>query len=150
MLTLYDIISYMTEEFNDHFKNPQLIEDLLKSILEKFYTLNENDYRNITPIFDILCSIIKASGELLKGFCKEFLTRALYIIDSTINTYNVKLLLIKINNKDMAYLDTELISKCIELISILCDTLPSFCTEVLNKSNILEFMNILIDVELFL
>jgi hypothetical protein len=150
MLTLYDIISYMTEEFNDHFKNPQLIEDLLKSILEKFYTLNENDYRNITPIFDILCSIIKASGELLKGFCKEFLTRALYIIDSTINTYNVKLLLIKINNKDMAYLDTELISKCIELISILCDTLPSLCTEVLNKSNILEFMNILIDVELFL
>jgi|LauGreDrversion4_2_1035121.scaffolds.fasta_scaffold168328_3 hypothetical protein len=94
MLTLYDIISYMTEEYIDHFKNPQLIEELLKSILEKFYTLNESDYRNITPIFDILCSIIKASGELLKGFCKEFLTRALNIIDSTINIYNVEFNLI--------------------------------------------------------
>lgn len=91
MLTLYDIISYMTEEYIDHFKNPQLIEDLLKSILEKFYTLNENDYRNISPIFDILCSIIKASGELLKGFCKEFLTRALTIIDSSINSYTVSI-----------------------------------------------------------
>ena len=90
MLTLYDIISYMTEEYIDHFKNPQLIEDLIKSILQKFYTLNNDDYKNISPLFDILCSIIKASGELLKGFCNEFLSRSLNIIDSSIKTYNVR------------------------------------------------------------
>ncbi len=97
-------------------------------------------------IYYDICSIIKASGELLKGFCKEFLTRSLNIIDSTINIYNVDFILIQKNNKDLAFLDTELLSKCIELISILCDTLPSFCTEVLNQSNILEYMNILLDV----
>lgn len=89
MLTLYDIISYMTEEYNDHFKNPQLIEDLIKSILQKFYSLNDDDYKNIVPIFDILCSLIKASGQLLKGFCKEFLTRAVNIIDYSIKSYFV-------------------------------------------------------------
>ena len=89
MLTLYDIISFMTEEFYDHFKNPSLIEELIKTILQKFYSVNNDDYKNIAPIFDILCSIIKASGELLKNFCNEFLTRALGIIDSLINNYNV-------------------------------------------------------------
>lgn len=89
MMTLYDIISYMTEEFQDHFKNPQLIEDLIKSILEKFYSLSNSDYKNIAPIFDILSSIVKASGELLKNFCEEFIKRALNLIDASIVEYNV-------------------------------------------------------------
>jgi hypothetical protein len=136
----------MTEEYNDHFKNPQLIEELIKSILQKFYSVNNDDYKNIAPMFDILGSIIKASGELLKGFCNEFINRALNIIDYSIKSYNVKLPLIQKNNKDISCIDKELTTKCIELLCILCDVFPNFSSEVLNQSLIVEYIIILLEV----
>jgi hypothetical protein len=89
MITLFDIISYMSEEYNDHFKNPLIIEDLLKVIIQKFYSLNNDDYKNIAPNFDILCSLIKACGDLLKGFCSEFLNKSINIIHTLVKSYNV-------------------------------------------------------------
>lgn len=89
MLTLYEIISLMTEEYNEHFKNAVLIEELINSILQKFNNVNIDDYQNIVPIFDILCSIIKSTGNLLKGFSNEFLNRSLYIIDTLVKSYYV-------------------------------------------------------------
>jgi len=89
MITLFDIISYMSEEYNDHFKNPLITEDLLKVIIQKFYSLNNDDYKNIAPILDILCSLIKACGDLLKGFCSEFLNKSINIIHTLVKSYNV-------------------------------------------------------------
>lgn len=56
----------------------------------------------------------------------------------------------KKNNKDIGYLDKELISKCIELISIICDHFPSCSSEILNKSAIIENINVLLEVILIL
>ena len=75
--------------YNDHFKNPLITEDLLKVIIQKFYSLNNDDYKNIALILDILCSLIKACGDLLKGFCSEFLNKSINIIHTLVKSYNV-------------------------------------------------------------
>ena len=46
----------------------------------------------------------------------------------------------------MAYLDKELLAKCIDLISILCETLPAYSSDILNKSSIMNYIFVLLEV----
>jgi len=136
MITLYDIIVYMTEEYETYFKDPGLSKSLLDNILEKFYNVKEDDFKNLSPIYDLLCSVIRASGELLKNFCNDFILRSLTIIDNLINLYK----------KDQASMDKELLSKCCELIGVICNFLPGFCREILNNSTIMNYLFLLLNI----
>lgn len=89
MLNLFDIISYMTEEYPDHFKNKDLAEQLIKSIVNKWAVTNNQDYKNLIPIIEVLCSIIKVSGNLISPYCEEFYKRALKIIEELIQVFKV-------------------------------------------------------------
>jgi hypothetical protein len=131
LLTLYDIISLLTEYFEEHFKNASLIEDLVKCVVKKWYSmLNSEDYKNISPVFDMVCSIIKVSS-LMVEFVNDFLTGSLRLIEININNYNN-------NNGDITVLDREVISKSLDLISVLCQTNPTIINQYQSKAKIVD------------
>jgi hypothetical protein len=132
LLTLYEIISLLTESFEDHFKNPSLIEDLVKCVVKKWYTmLNTEDYKNISPVFDMVCSIIKVSTLMLE-FVNDFLNGSLRLLEINLNNYFN-------NNNDVTQIDREVVSKSIDLISVLCQTNPDKINEHSNKDKIVEY-----------
>jgi len=51
MYTLYDVISYMVEEYEEFFTNESLIEDLVKCIITKWYGTPDDNIKTILPIF---------------------------------------------------------------------------------------------------
>lgn len=53
LLSLYDIISLSVEEFEEYFSNEQIIEDLVKCIIKRWYETPEDEMRKIIPVFGI-------------------------------------------------------------------------------------------------
>lgn len=92
MLNLYDIISYMTEEFSDYFKNKEIAEPLLKCAINKWNNTNNQDFNNLIPSLEILCSLLKVSGNLISPYCEEFFQRSLKIIEEIISNFQVSYL----------------------------------------------------------
>ncbi len=89
MLNLYDIISYMTEEFPDYFKNSELAEPLLKCAINKWNITKNNDFNNLIPSIEILCSLLKVSGNLISPYCDDFFLRSIKIIEEIITNFKV-------------------------------------------------------------
>jgi hypothetical protein len=54
LLTLYDLISLIVEEFESHFTDETLIEELVKCVMKKWYETQESEMRTIIPVFGIL------------------------------------------------------------------------------------------------
>jgi transportin-1 len=138
LLTIYDIISLLTENYEDHFKNPNLINDLVKCIMKKWYImLKTDDYKNISPIFDMVCSIIRVSSHMMIEFVNDFINNSLKLIEINLNNYI----------KDPSLLDKEIISKCLDLISTLCQSLPDIIKAHPKKYKIVELAFKILDTE---
>jgi transportin-1 len=111
LLTLYDTIIILTENFESEFTNLEAVQQLIENILKKWYELlnlsSEELYTNQVnmTVFDITCSIIKVSGPLIKDFFNDFISGSMRMIDKNFN-------------------DKEITSKCLEIISSLCQGLP--------------------------
>jgi transportin-1 len=141
MLTLYDIIQLMTEQFEEHFKVPELVDDLIVRIVKAWYTMVKNqDFKNISPLFDVVCSIIRSSGEMLKPYFEYFLNGALVIIEHNIKLY-------KQNNNEVVQLDKEILSKCLDLLSVLCQSLPKCVKDNTNKIKIVDYIFKIIETD---
>jgi transportin-1 len=139
LLTLYDIISLVTENYEEHFKNPNLIGKLVNCVVNKWYDLiKSGDCKNISPIFEMVCSIIKVSSNLAQQFFDFFYNGCLIIIESNLN-------LLKKHN-DSSYIDKELLSKSLDLISVLCRYYPSLIKDNHNKSTMLDYLLNLIEL----
>lgn len=139
LLTLYDIISLLTDNYEDHFINKNLVDDLVKCIVRKLYEMLKNhDLKNATPIIDMTCLIIKASGVLLTEYFDYFISSAMIIIESNYTAYLN-------NNQDATFINRELVSKSLDLISILCQSLPECIKNYSNKNKIVEYMFLLIN-----
>lgn len=139
LLTLYDIISLLTENFEDHFKNIELIGDVVSCVVKRWYDMiKSEDLKNICPVFEILCSIVKVSGELMTEYFNHFFAGSIWIIESNYKTYIE-------NNSEINYLDKELISKSVDMISILCQQFPNKVRQHQNKSKIVEYIFKLIE-----
>lgn len=140
LLTLFDIISLLTENFEEDFKNKALINDLVSCVVGRWYSMIQNgDLKNISPIFDMICSFIRVSGSTIGPFFEYFMIGSLTIIESNLNAF-------KLNNNDFSFLDRELISKCLDMISVLCQNLPELLREHPNKNKVVDFIFKILDV----
>ncbi len=138
LLTLYEIISLLTEYFEDHFKNPNLINDLVKCVMKKWYImLKTDDYKNISPVFDMICSIVRVSSHLMIEFVNDFINSSIKLIEINLNNYM----------KDPNLLDKEIISRCLDLISTLCQYLPDVIKSHQKKFKIVEIAYRVLDTE---
>jgi hypothetical protein len=139
LLTLYDIIALLTEFFPEHFKNQSLIEEVVNCVIRRWYDLiKSGDFKMISPIFEMVGSIIKVSSEYTKQFFDYFLNGSLIIIENNYMQFIN-------NNKDTSYLDKESFSKSIDLISLLCSFYPGQLKESQSKLKILEYFFKLIE-----
>lgn len=139
LLTLYDIISLLTEYFAEHFKNQNLIEEVVNCVIKRWYDMvKTQDYKNISPIFEMVCSIIRVSGNYIHQYFDYFLNGSLFIIEFHYNSYIT-------NNMDPNFLDRELITKSLDLISVLCQIFPGSIKDSQNKFKILDYFFKLID-----
>ncbi len=133
LLTLYDIISLLTEYFPEHFENPILIEEVVNCVIKRWYDLiKTNDFKHISPIFEMISSIIKVSKDYCAQFVEYFLNGSLIIIENNYSLYIS-------NKKDISFLDKELLSKSIDLISLLCQFYPTQIKENQNKAKIIDY-----------
>jgi len=122
IVTLYETICLLAENFPDYFKNLEIVGDLLISVLKKWYEIlntstgNSNNNDNLDHnqfllrmenigIFDLLCLILKACGGILENYFNDFFTPVLELLERNHN-------------------DKEIISKCLDLISVLCQVFP--------------------------
>ena len=132
LLTLYEIISLLAENFEDHFKNIELIGDIVSCVVKRWYDMvKSEDLKNICPVFEILCAILKSSGELLGEYFNHFFAGSIWILESNYKIY-------KQNNSDINFLDKELLAKSIDMVSILCQQFPSKVRQHHNKNKIID------------
>jgi transportin-1 len=118
LFTLYNIISLLGEHFELHFKNTCLVEELVKCIVNKWYTmLNAKDYSYITPVFDIICTFIKITN-IMSEFLDDFINGSLSLLENNISSFSNA-------NRDINSIDREVISKSIDLISVICQIYPN-------------------------
>lgn len=83
------------------------------------------------------------------SYYDEFLNESLKLMATNITLYQTA----QINNnnneiKTISY-DKEILSKCIDLISILCQTLPETIKKNPNKTKILEYVFYILEVKFF-
>ncbi len=118
LLALYDTIILLTENFEDEFKNSELVNDVLMCILKKWYLLIDNvknqgkmknqkeknllstDVSNVV-FFDLLSSIIRVCGNLIENYVEDLIEGNLNVIQS----YSE---------------DKDIVCKSLDMISVLC------------------------------
>lgn len=152
LITLYDIIILITENYGEHFNNIPVCGSLIENIINKWYEmLNARDLKNITPIIDIICALIRCCRELLKNQVKAFIEGSITLIEENIGNY------LDYKNNDKSYsessktlnfsmIDREVVSKCMDLISTVCQALPDQVSCLENKHKILDVSIRLIEI----
>lgn len=139
LLTLYDIISLITESYENHFKNPTLIGKLVNCVVNRWFnSVKTIDCKIISPIFEMVCSIIKVASGYTQQFFECFYNGCLLIIETNLNLLS--------KHKDPSYIDREILSKSLDLMSILCQFFPNLIKENRNKNTMLDYIVNLIDV----
>lgn len=134
LLTLYDVIIIMTENFEEHFKNPALTEELLKSVVKKWYAMiKQKQYETLVPLFEVLCALVRVSASLAESNFELFFKGSLILVEENYATF------LK-SNRDPNYLDCDLISKCLDMLSVLCQSMPEQVKCHPNKSKISEYI----------
>jgi transportin-1 len=135
LLTLYDIISVLTENYAEHFKNTELIGSLVNCIVKKWYKILNSEDREqyITPIVDMFCSILKVS-QIKSEYINDFLKDSLRLIEMSLNNFN--------DSKEM---DKEVVIKCFDLVSTLCQTNAESIKNHDNKNKIIELIYRILD-----
>ena len=141
ILNLYDIFALLTENFEEHFRNEAISSELIKCVVNKWYeTINsylasdgKADNANISAIFDMIISLIKAAGCVMTIFIGDFL-------DGTLNVLNKNYEFFAKSNKDLNSLDKDLITKCFDLISHVYNAVPAYMVNYPKKNKIVEFV----------
>lgn len=141
LLNLYDIFTMLTENFEEHFKNESLSSELIKCVVNKWYeTVNlyqnwpeKANNANISSVFDMIISLLKAAGSVMNVFINEFLTGTLDILNK-----NYQIFLSE--NKDINTLDKDLITKCFDLISNIYISVPGYMVNYIKKNQIVEIV----------
>lgn len=141
LLNLYDIFTLLTENFEEHFRNEALSSELIKCVVNKWYeTINsylsaagKADNANISAIFDMIISLVKAAGGVMTIFIGDFL-------DGTLNVLNKNYELFLNANKDLNLLDKDLITKCFDLLSHVYNAVPAYMVNYPKKNKIVEFV----------
>ena len=86
------LLILLAENFEVHFSNKNLMEDLLKCILKKwcgFTSIKHYNGKSIY-IFDLMCSLIKYSYDLLKNYANDILTLCVKLLNENLHEYYVK------------------------------------------------------------
>lgn len=153
LLNLYDIFTLLTENFEDHFRNEKISGELIKCVVNKWYeTINsffnsidnsidekKKNFNNICAVFDMIISLIKASGDILNIFLKDFLEGTLKVLNKNYEIFET-------GNKDYDLLDKDMIIKCFDLISTLYYSVPSFMINYNKKNQLIELIFKFIDI----
>jgi transportin-1 len=125
LLTLYEIIINLCENFECQFKNSSVIEEVIVNLLRKWYEivtksdldLNSDNY--VIGIFDVISSITKVSGFLMRNYFSDILNFTVSLIDKHFE-------------------NEEMITKSLDILSALCLSLPDMLREDQDRSKIIE------------
>ena len=122
------------ENFNDQFQNQNLVDDIVKCIVQKWYDLvKANDLLTLPSFFDVINTLIHVGGPFLLDYCDYFLTGCLKIIEANMNE-------MRSNNYLTTNVDKDLLSKALDTISALAQSFPNYLKNSFNKFNILDFL----------
>jgi len=93
----------------------------------------KEDNANISAIFDMIISLVKAAGCVMTIFIGSFL-------DGTLNVLNKNYEIFAKDSKDLSLLDKDLITKCFDLISHVYNAVPAYMINYPSKNKIVEFV----------
>ena len=134
LLSSYEILIILMENFNDQFQNQNLVDDIVKCIVQKWYDLvKANDLLTLPSFFDVINTLIHVGGPFLLDYCDYFFTGCLKIIEVNMNE-------MRSNNYLTANVDKDLLSKALDTISALAQSFPNYLKNSFNKFNILDFL----------
>ena len=134
LLSIYDILILLMEEYSSTFQNKNFVEDLVKCIVQKWYELVKgNDLLTLPAFFEVIAALIRVSGEFLVNYCDYFLTGSLKIIEQNVNEF-------RNNTNSIANIDRDLLTKSIDLISNLIQYYPFYIKNSVVKVNIIDFL----------
>lgn len=134
LLSSYEILIILMENYNDLFQNQNLVEDIVKCIVQKWYDLvKANDLLTLPSFFDVINTLIHVGGPFLLDYCEYFLTGCLKIIEANMNE-------MRVNNYLTTNVDKDLLSKALDTISALAQSFPNYLKTSFNKFNMLDFL----------
>ena len=134
LLSAYEILIIIMENFSNFFQNQNIVEDIVKCIVQKWYDLvRANDLLTLPQFFDVINTLIHVSGPFLIAYCDYFLTGCLKIIELNVNE-------IKNNNNQTGNVDKDLLTKALDTISILAQSFPNYLKNAFAKFNILDLL----------
>ena len=120
LLSSYEILIILMENFNDQFQNQNLVDDIVKCIVQKWYDLvKANDLLTLPSFFDVINTLIHVGGPFLLDYCDYFLTGCLKIIEANMNE-------MRSNNYLTTNVDKDLLSKALDAISALAQSFPNY------------------------
>jgi len=141
LLNLYDVFILLIENYPEKFRNENLSGEITNCVLSKFlydinYYINSSLENNstatdITPFFDVLISLIKATGMVVPANNPNLISGVLTILNMNYKNYLNK-------NKDVIGLDIDLIGKCFDMLSAIYNNTSEYMINNPQKNNILE------------
>lgn len=134
LLSVYEILIIIMENFSSFFQNPNMVEDIVKCIVQKWYDLVKgNDLLTLPSFFDVINTLIHVGGEFLVDYCDYFFTGCLKVIELNVNE-------MRSNNYLTTSVDKELLTKALDTISIIAQNFPDYLKNALSKLNIIDFL----------
>jgi transportin-1 len=132
LLTLYEMVSLLADTYEDHFKNKSLVNNLIKCVVKKWYSImNSKDNIHLCPVFEMICSVLKASHSIMNEYIDDFINGSTSLLEKD----------------SLGEMDKEVVIKCIDLISVICHTSPNIIKNHSQKNKIFEISLKLIDNE---
>jgi transportin-1 len=132
LLTLYDCICLLAEQYENEFKNLKGSQTLIINIFTKWHFLasSKTKFENYKvediQIYEVIIYLIKVSSESISLYCKEILMYSFKIIYE-----NVK--------------EPDLVIKCSNIISSICISFPELIQQFDSKQNICTLILLLIE-----
>lgn len=138
LINFFEIFTLLTENFEDAFKNESLSNELVEIVIQIWnknlenYLKEENKANNVSEYFDIIISLIKASGQIRTNLINN-------IIIDTLNIFQKNLENFEKDKKDSNSIDKDIITKCFDLLSNVYTTVPFFIKNFEKKNSIVEY-----------
>lgn len=131
LLNLYDLIILMSKTYGNKFDDQELVNQLISIIMIKFQIETRNQSSNeIIHIISVLTSLMKCASKIFE--------------DSKIDLINKSLEIVNDNAKGHFFndcvMDRELVCKCIDLMIVTIEKLPSFSKDKFNTIKVIDFL----------
>lgn len=134
LLSVYEILIIIMENFSSFFQNQNMVEDIVKCLVQKWYDLvRGNDLLTLPSFFDVINTLIHVGGEFLVDYCDYFFTGSLKVIELNINE-------MRSNNYMTTSVNKELLTKALDTISIIAQSFPGYLKNALSYLNIIDFL----------